>query len=455
MNRPQHVDPEWAWSPYSPDAQTPWTRALAAHLYRRAGFAATTQQLDDAVAQSPGEVLQDLMQPGRESQDYANDIDDLARANLATGDPKKMSAWWLYRMLTTPAQLQEKATLFWHGHFATGAEKVEDADLVYGQYRLLREHATGDFGALLHGISRDPAMLIYLDSATNRKSHPNENYAREIMELFALGEGAYTEQDIRELARCFTGWEVRRGKFRFNRYQHDFGEKTVLGTSGKLGGDEGVDVVLAQSTAPQFIVRKLIRFYVCDEPEASDELVAPLAREFRDSGLQVGPVIQRILSSNLFFSSHSRGRKVRSPIELGVGFLRALNGTTGIYELAAGMAQIGQELFYPPNVKGWDGGRTWINSSTLLGRANLIRSLLESDKTRFSGATLEELVDREGLQKPHEIVDWLAELLFAVPVPETVRERVTGVLESNDGDRENRLRNALTVLCTLPEFQLA
>ncbi|MFG0333509.1 MAG: DUF1800 family protein [Maioricimonas sp. JB049] len=428
---------------------------MAAHLYRRAGFAATSKQLDEAVAHSPGEVIRNLMQPGREPRDYVNDIDALARANLATGDPKKMSAWWVYRMLTSPAQLQEKATLFWHGHFATGAEKVENADLVYGQYQLLRKHATGDFSALLHAISRDPAMLIYLDSATNRKSHPNENYAREIMELFALGEGAYTERDIRELARCFTGWEVRRGKFRFNRYQHDFGEKTVLGTTGTLSGDDGVDIVLAQPTAPQFIVRKLIRFYVCDEPAASDELVAPLAREFRDGGLQVGPVIRRILSSNLLFSSHSRGRKVRSPIELGIGFLRALDGTTGIYGLAAGMAQVGQELFYPPNVKGWDGGRTWINSSTLLGRANLIRSVLESDRTRFAGGTLDELLEREDLQRPDELVDWWGELLFAVPVPDAVRERVTGVLQSNDGDRENRLRNALTLLCTLPEFQLA
>jgi len=450
-----HVDPEWAWSPFSPDPQLPWTRPLAAHLYRRAGFAATSAELDEALSRQPTEVVQSLMQPGRESARYEEEIDDLARANLATGDPKKMSAWWLYRMMTTPAQLQEKATLFWHGHFATGAEKVQDVDLVYGQYQLLRQHATGDFGTLLHAISRDPAMLIYLDSATNRKSHPNENYAREIMELFALGEGAYSEQDIRELARCFTGWEVRRGKFRFNRYQHDFGEKTVLGVTGELSGDDGVDVVLAQPAAAQFIVKKLIRFYVCDEPDASDELTAPLASEFRENGLQVGPIIQRILSSNLFFSQHSRGRKVRSPIELGVGFLRALDGTTGIYELADGMAQIGQELFYPPNVKGWDGGRTWINSSTLLGRANLIRGLLDRDTTRFAGGSLEELTEQAGLRKSQEIVDWLTGLLLAVEVPAPVRARVTDLLESGEGDRESRLRNAVTVLCTLPEFQLA
>ena len=285
-------------------------------------------------------------------------MDSLATATLATGDVKKLSAWWAYRMLSTPAPLLEKLTLFWHGHFATSAAKVEDAKLMFAQNNLLREHALGDFGALLLEISRDPAMLVYLDSASNRKAHPNENYAREIMELFCLGEGNYTEKDIRELARCFTGWEIRREKFRFNRYQHDTGSKNVLGESGEFGGEKGVEIVAGQDAAPLFIAMKLVKFFVMEEPQPTDDLLSPLAQELRDNDMQIAPVVKRILSSNLFFSNLSIGRKVRSPVEFAVGFLRSLEGSTNSYELAEQLNTLGQGLLYPPSVKGWDGGRT-------------------------------------------------------------------------------------------------
>ena len=305
------IDPDWAWAPYDPTNEVPWDLRSAAHLYRRAGFGGTRAELQRAAGRKPLDVIADLV-TASEPESYQTQINSLIKASLATGNVKRLSAQWVYRMLTTPAQLQEKMTLFWHGHFATSAAKVDDAQLMQQQNDLLREYALGDFSRLLLEISRDPAMLIYLDSVSNRKAHPNENYAREIMELFALGEGNYSEQDIRELARCFTGWEIKREKFRFNKYQHDSGTKSVLGTSGKLSGEDGVAIVAAQDAAPRFIVRKLIQFFVMDEPLAADDLVEPLALQMRENDMRIAPTVQRMLSSNLFFSAHARAaRSVR------------------------------------------------------------------------------------------------------------------------------------------------
>ncbi len=455
MHDLETVDPQWAWSPYEPQAADGWTRREAAHLFRRAGFAAASHDLEAALERTPQEVVRDMVRVRSEDEAYRQEIAALSRSMLATGNPDRLAAWWAYRMLTTNDQLQEKMTLFWHGHFATSAAKVADADLMDRQNRLLRDHALGGFGELLHEISRDPAMLIYLDSVTNRKSHPNENYAREIMELFCLGEGNYSEQDIRELARCFTGWEIKRGRFRFNRYQHDRGTKRLFGETGEFGGDEGVDVVLSQPSGPRFIVGKLVRFFVVDEPAPPDSLIEPLAKQFRENGLQTGPIVEAILSSNLFFSKLLRGRKVRSPVELGVGLLRALEGTTNLFALVDGFAEAGQRLLFPPNVKGWDGGRTWINSSTLLARSNLVRSLLDRPETRFAGGGLTDLFDQHGLSRPRQIVDWLQEMMLAVELPTDVRRALVRGVDRGGGDREQRLRNVVHVLCTLPEFQLA
>lgn len=449
------VDPAWAWKPYEPSADRPWTRRLAAHLYRRAAFGAALDELDEAVRIGPAARIQALLSPSGAPPRYDEDIRSLAASSLAGGNPKSLESWWLYRMLTTPDPLREKATLFWHGHFATSADKVTDPNLVYEQNELLRKHALEEFGPLVQEISRDPAMLIYLDSATNRKQHPNENYAREIMELFCLGEGEYIEKDIRELARCFTGWEIKRGKFRFNKYQHDTGSKSILGKTGEFGGEEGVEIVLEQKACPEFLVRKLIRYFLFDEPAPPAPLVAPLAAELRDNGLRTGPVVERMLRSNLFFSPLVVARKVRSPVEMGIGLLRALRGTTNLQALAEGLVPLGQEVFYPPNVKGWDGGRAWINSSTLLGRANLVRRLLDNDKTRFGGGTLEDLTSRLSLRTADEIVRTWTDVLFAVEIPAAAARQVAAMIDSGAGSRDQRLKEALHLMCTLPEFQLA
>lgn len=448
------IDPDWAWAPFEPSNERAWNDRLAAHLLRRAGFNATTEQLDDAVTRQPGDVVRDLVSQAvaASSDDVASD--PLAQAMLATGNAHALAAWWLHRMLETPAPLLEKLTLFWHGHFATSAEKVTNASLMFEQNRVLRRHAPGSFAALTHEIARDPAMLIYLDSATNRKAHPNENFARELMELFCLGEGNYSERDVQELARCFTGWEVRRDTFRFNRYQHDAGRKVILGQAGEFSGEDGVDIVLAQPSCPEFIIRKLIRFFLFDEPDAPAGLIAPLARLLRESNLQIAPVVERLLGSNLFFSDHAIARRLRSPVELLIGMLHALEASTNLNMVAAGLHELGHSVYFPPNVKGWDGGRTWINTSTLLDRANLIGDVLHSDKTRFAGSDLSTLTARHHATQPDALLNWLERLLLAVPLPAAAGKVLLDTAATSPGSENDRIAKVLHTLSALPVFQL-
>lgn len=455
FNRLVDLKPEEAWLPWEPTSEQPFDRRMAAHLYRRAGFAATSGELDAAVKLGPRESVQRLLAAGGERTKFDEEMQRFAQSTLASGSNEQLAGWWLHRMRHTPAPLLEKMTLFWHGHFATGADKVREPQLMFRQNELLRRHALGNFGEMVRGIARDPAMLLYLDSATNRKTHPNENFAREVMELFCLGVGNYSEQDIQQLARCFTGWEIQHGAFKFNSYQHDYGPKTLLGKTGKFDGNEGLAIVLAQPAAAEFLCAKLVRFFITDEEELTAPLIAPLAGHYREAGLTVAPVLEALLTSRLFYSPASVGCKVRSPVELGVGLLRALDATANLRQLAGQLRELGQMLFFPPNVKGWSGGRTWIDSATLLGRANLVRSLVESPDTRFGGGTLEEYLDRRGLDTSQAIVDWLSDVLIAVPLAQDVREQLCARLDRERVPRGAALKQLLHLLGSLPEFQLA
>jgi uncharacterized protein (DUF1800 family) len=454
MIRFSNLTPEEAWLAVEPTNEEPFDRRAAAHLYRRAGFGANTRELDEAVRSGPQAAVKRLLTGGEDAA-FADEARKLAQVALLTNDPKLLTAWWLHRMRHTPAPLVEKMTLFWHGHFATSAEKVRDAPLMFEQNELLRRHALGDFGELVREISRDPAMLIYLDSDTNRKNHPNENFAREVMELFCLGVDRYSERDIQELARCFTGREIQYGKFKFNANQHDEGSKTVLGKSGRFDGDQGLAVILQQPAAAEFVCGKLVQFFVTDEPETPAEYIASLARQFRENGLIIRPVVETILTSRLFYSPAMRGARIRSPVELGVGLMRALETVGNMRNLATQLGELGQMPFFPPNVKGWSGGRTWIDSSTLLGRVNLVRAITQSQLTRFGDVTLAEYVERLGLRSNVECVDWLSELLVAAPLEAEVRGQLIERLEMDRARHPGALARVIHVLGSLPEFQLA
>ncbi|MFN3190848.1 MAG: DUF1800 family protein [Aureliella sp.] len=457
MNQLDDLDPAWAWAKYEVVGDATWAQTQVSHLVRRAAFGASPNDQATLLALGPSQAAKQLLEGLNQGSlaDFERSADQLAKSVLAGGNSDSLSAAWVYRLLHTPHPLQENATLFWHGHFATGAEKVQDARMMWQQNRLLRANAMGDLENLVQGIAQDPAMLVYLDSVTNRKSHPNENFARELMELFCLGEGHYSEKDVQELSRCFTGWEIKNRVFRKNRYQQDRGSKSVLGKTGNFDGEDAVRIVLEHPQMPYFVCEKLVRYFVFDEPRCPAKLLEPLAATLLDSGLSLKPVLQQILSSNLFYSPHAFGRKIRGPVDFAVGLFRTLEASTNTQVLARGLRDVGQGLLYPPNVKGWDGGRAWINSSTLIGRSNLIQRALRDEETRFGGGTLADWLDKRGI-KDTDFVSWLSERLLAVPLQQEVLQRLEAVCadRSEGSGREERLRATVHALVSIPEYQL-
>ena len=448
-----------AWEAYDP-TQNEWTIRHVWHLYNRAGFSTSPDVVDrefkrssrNPAPKSISLLVDSLMwpEPRAEVEKFNQQMQTLAESSASGSDPKAVAAWWLYRMTNSPDQLREKMTLFWHGHFATGADKVNHGVTMLNQNVMLRKNALGKFETLVQNISRDPAMLIYLDSTDNRKSHPNENYARELLELFCLGLDEYTENDIQELARCFTGWQVTRRKFRFNPYQHDKGSKSFLGKTGNFTGEQAVKIVVEHPSTAKFVARKLIRFFCFDEPQIEDEWLEPLCKKMVESGFDIEKTIRTILQSNLFFSDRSMARKIISPVELVVGFLRKTQTSVNLIELANSIEDLGQLPLYPPNVKGWDGGRSWINASTLIARSNLIKKILDSAKWSHGEPSL-WLKKHCKSDKP---IDWLLQTLLAVR-PANAEKELKGLLRHGQNKNDSSsIRKAIIALSSFPEFQL-
>lgn len=448
------LEPTQVWLPYEPTPSQPFDRRAAAHLFRRAGFSATFAELDQAVERGPQATTQRLLAGEQGSEAFADGMQRFANSVLGRDSTESLASWWLYRMRHTPAPLLEKTTFFWHGHFATSAAKVDDAKLMLRQNDLFRRSAFGDFQQLVKAIGRDPAMLLYLDSATNRKNHPNENFAREVLELFTLGPGNYTERDIQQLARCYTGWEIQHGEFKFNSYQHDTGSKTCFGKSGDFDGDSALPIIFEQPAAATFTVTKLVRYFIADEAYLSPEWIAPLAQQFRDSQFQIKPLLETILSSRLFYAPEVRGAKVRSPVEMAIGFLRCFDAGGNLQSLVPDLRGLGQLPLFPPNVKGWNGGRQWINASTILARANLMKKMIQDAGGRFGGTSLVEWLKHHDLNHGKVVVAGLSDLLLPIAPPVDVQTKLAAEFNATQ-DRETAVQNALHMLCTLPEFQLA
>lgn len=440
------------WEPFEPTPQEPWDRRRAAHLIRRAGFGGTVRQIDELVAMGLDKALEKLRNPtGVDS--FEAEMAPLEKSLVSRQEPQALASWWLLRMAKTPHQLLEKATFFWHGHFATSVDKVADSTAMLHQYRLLREHALGRFELLVQGISRNPAMLIYLDSTDNRKTRPNENYARELLELFCLGAGNYSERDIKELARCFTGWEVRQNQFQFKPHQHDSGIKTIFDQSGPFGGEDAVRIVLRQPAAARYIARKLVRFFCTDEDIADEEL-QPLAESLRANDFEIGQVLEMILRSRFFWSEKSIGKKVRGPVDLAIGLIRLLDLNVNMNDVRNRLAGLGQLPMFPPNVKGWEGGTSWINASTFIERINLAKYLADRILEGASAPASFGLVARFQAETPRRIVEDLIEVWFAQRPPlETERELIE--LASQGGQASDMIRRILPTLAAIPEFHLA
>jgi uncharacterized protein (DUF1800 family) len=440
------LEPNEAWQPFEPDSNNPWSHRYAAHLLRRAGFGGSISEIVIAKQDGPIAAIDKLLSFER-AVAFDDDLAGAGRLVSENQSARGLAAWWLLRMLQTPCPLQEKMTLFWHGHFATGAEKVNNARAIMNQNMLLRKNCLSMYEPLVSQVSRDAAMLIYLDSTENRKTRPNENYARELLELFCLGPRNYSERDIKEIARCFTGWEVRRNQFKFNTYQHDKGNKSFLGVSGNYDGDDAIKIILRQPAASLFLAKKLIRFFVFDDPPVSDALAEPIAKLLRETEYDVRRAVSRILSSRVFYSSSAIGRKIKSPVELAIGVLKFLNATTNMMQLADGLEPLGQLPLYPPNVKGWDGGRAWINAATILSRANLTEALVTGRAT-FSDGDLSQWRRRYTSQIDTEQLNWINEFLFAEPLNRETRAAISSHFDSDPA-------LAFSTLFALPEFQLA
>ncbi|MGD8476655.1 MAG: DUF1800 domain-containing protein [Burkholderiales bacterium] len=403
----------------SPLTNADWNRARAAHLLERAGFGGTPEEIDRYAAMTPDQAVRHLVyfknipnplppfehsgvhDPGIEpfppSRPAATKL--AAEKGEAIGvkvkpegnrrlqpvvdrffywlrasklETHRVSYWWGQRMLTTNRPLEEKMTLFWHGHFATSEDKVRDYRKMLKQNELFREKGTGNFRDLLISVSEDPAMLAFLDAGVNVKGSPNENFAREIMELFTMGVGNYSEEDIREAARAFTGWNYVDLDFVVRKDEHDETTKTVLGQTGNFDGVDVIDIILDQPVTSQYIAGKIYRYFVRED--LSSQFQVELGKRFRDNNYEIAPLLYTIFMSRDFYSPASVATRIKPPVELVVSTYRkmGLKELPGVPDFNEVTATLGQRLLFPPTVAGWAQGKSWITPGLLLARGNFV-----------------------------------------------------------------------------------
>lgn len=485
-----------------------WDREKAAHLLNRAAFGGTPEEIEATRAKGMSGAVEALVSPPNESFEaqppawaHPQNIREIRMGiRQAKAEPMQrrekrqefrmmegrnildLRGWWLQRMATTPAPLLEKMTLFWHGHFATSAEKVKDGYFLWKQNDTLRRGALGNFVSLTKAISRDPAMMIYLDLRQSRKEKPNENWARELMELFTLGIGNYSEQDIKESARAFTGYrlDMTTQQFRYAPFQFDAGTKTFLGQTGPFSGDDIIDIITRQPACSKFIARKLWRFFAEDQP--SEQIVETVAERLRTHNFEMRPVLREIFSSNEFYAASAMSNQIKSPVQFLVQTAKLLGTELPPPQVAQNaMRQMGQILFAPLNVKGWDGGKAWISTSTLLFRYNFANYLINGDAMRPGGGAagkknggdvafrprvmnnapipprapieMARLIPTELRVQPNELI---AQLCKRLSLPPNDTRTFASYLESRAPDTgDETMRGLLHLMMSTPQFQLA
>jgi uncharacterized protein (DUF1800 family) len=364
------------WAPYVPDERVPWDLRRLVHLHRRAGFTATWSEIQRDLRDGPQASINRVL-AGRAATEGVPDgfertAELLSESAATSGDPARLKAAWVYRMLFGPDPLTERLTLLWHNHFATSNLKVNDLLAMKRQNDAFRRLNRAPFGELLNEAVREPALLVWLDAPANRRGHPNENLARELMELFTLGIGHYTEIDVREAARALTGWSVVEGRFTEVSERHDGGVKTILGRTGRWNGADLVRMLLERPATARRLAYRLCE-WLMGEGAADRAALGQLANDLRERNLDIGWGVETVLRSRAFFAEANVRTRVLSPVEYVVGAARALelfDPPTSTLVLAEWCARLGQDLFYPPNVGGWPGGRAWLTTRSLIGRAN-------------------------------------------------------------------------------------
>jgi uncharacterized protein (DUF1800 family) len=446
---------ESPWGRYRPSPDAPWNLRRVVHLHRRAGFAASWDELQGDLADGPEASITRLLagKPRIQSVPEGFEKTALLLADTAS-EPERLKAWWGYRMLHSPDQLGERLTLMWHNHFATSAQKV-DLSAMRRQNELFRALARAPFGQLLRAATRDPAMLVWLDAPANRKEHPNENLARELMELFSLGIGHYAEADVKEAARALTGWTLVNGKFHEDAALHDTGAKTILGRAGRWRGDDLIRLVLDHPATAERLALRLCEQFI---GEGTVEVAArrALASGLRTHDLDIGWAIETVLRSRAFFAEANLANRILGPVEYVVGSVRALDPPLSTYLLAHWMGKLGQDLFYPPNVGGWPGGRTWITAQTIIGRAKYAAALVDGTLSRRSSPwDAMALARRHGRDRDlGAAISFCAELLLGTPLDEAWRKEILEALNREATSEPEKVRRAVAWILASPPAQL-
>lgn len=489
-----------------PLSASKWDFAMAAHFLNRAGFGGPPAEIERFVALGQDRAVSWLVDYEKipdqmPNPDWAHVDPDRAQKRLALKnatpeqrqqlqkEQQKMErehvvqlrGWWLDRMANTERPLQEKLTLFWHGHFATSVEKVRNPYYMWRQNDLFRRLGNGNWMQLLTEAGKDPAMLVWLDQAQSRKDHPNENFAREVMELFALGEGHYTEKDITEGARALTGWSLDQENEEFIERPriHDDGQKTFLDRTGNFTGDDIIEIIVAQPQAALFITAKLWNFFAGEMP--SPELNAALADVFRRSGDNFKPVLRAMFLSEEFYDPAIVRNQVKSPVQWLIGTVRMLECELPPPLISANLLRsLGQDLFAPPNVKGWDGGLAWITTNNLLTRYNEAAMLAQGDmsiaaslatgpkknpakvkqiqnrmrRMRVGGVNVEKIFTEEERADKEKLVAALEKRLLQAKLKSRQEKTLRDYLDSKTELDESDIRGAIRLVMSTPEYQV-
>jgi uncharacterized protein (DUF1800 family) len=447
------------WGPYAPSDQAPWDLRRVVHLHRRTGFAATWAEVQRDLKDGPQAAI-DRVLTGKAATagvpgDFAKTADLLGESAATSNDPARLKAWWVYRMLFGPDPLTERLALLWHDHFATSNLKVENLVFMKQQNELFRKLGRGRFGELLSAVVHDPAMLVWLDAPSNRKGHPNENLARELMELFSMGIGNYTEADVKEAARALTGWTLDEQTFTEVAVRHDGGEKTILGQKGPWKGDDLVRMVLEHPATSRRLAWRVCELFLGEKALATAD-VGALAEGLRARDLDMGWAVETVLRSRTFFADDNLGNHVLPPVEYVLGAARALelfDPPSSTLVLAEWCGRLGQDLFYPPNVGGWPGGRSWLTTRSLLGRANYAAALLDGTRVGRPGAM--DVLALGGRYGEKDATAFYTRLLLGTEPSPAWRARLAAGVDGKGTDEAESARRTVALILAMPEAQVA
>ena len=466
--------------------------ALLAHLMRRAGFGATRDELEAYAAQGYTATVDELLNPG-DPEVMPDDI--IRRYHVDQSELRQLDgagANWLYRMVTTKCPLEEKIALFWHGLFATGYSKLNQARALLNQIDMFRNHGLGRFDNLLVELSKDPAMLLWLDNTDNHNGAINENYGRELLELFSMGIGNYTEEDIKECSRAFTGWTLGNAEymamraskdsiwpysriawhFQYRDWDHDEGQKTFLGETGNFNGEDIIGIIARQQATARFVSMRLFQFFAADDVDSDGEqVIEAMMQSYFDSGYEIRAALRTLFLSEYFMSEKARYARVKGPVELLVGAIRQAGSyrtpTLGVHQMAYQGFFMGQGLLQPPSVEGWHEGMEWIDSGSLVERVNFVAQELSSlDKPGVRTIIDRLAAENGGVLTPEQLVDQCLDLLGPVAVEDDTRTALVDFAAAGGGAlnlsghqpgdaTEQRVSNVLRIIASTREYQLA